>query len=93
LLISQLLLMSSCYFEEHFRTLGRLTSGMTTTLIALGASLGARLVSPPGWYWYLPSEPLSQGIPAIPTDCSDVDLVGVRPDRIDNQLDGALLLR
>lgn len=31
------------------RTLGRLTSGMTTTLIALGASLGGAVGSPPGW--------------------------------------------
>ena len=34
--------------EMHRRTLGRLTSGTTTTLIALGASLGAALTSPWG---------------------------------------------
>lgn len=68
-----------------FHTLGRLTSGMTVTFRALGASLGAASGSPPGWYLYLPSvEPVSQGMPdlAMPTSFSEVDLVGVRP-RID----------
>jgi hypothetical protein len=63
-------------------TLGRLTSGTTTTLTALGALLGATLASPPGWYWYLPSlEPDSHGMLflAMATGVSDVDWVGVRP--------------
>jgi hypothetical protein len=69
----------------HPRTLGRVTSGTITTLTALGASLGAADLSPPGWYRYLPSvEPVSHGMPAeaIGTVFSDVDLVGVRPEWI-----------
>ena len=68
--------------ERELCTLGRETSGTTTTLTALGASLGALLVSPPGWYEYLPSlASPSHGIPPLEmvTDSSDVDLVGVRP--------------
>ena len=64
------------------RTLGRLTSGMTVTLMALGASFGAFAGLPPGWYRYLPSEaPLSQGMDsrAMPTGVSEVAAVGVRP--------------
>lgn len=55
---------------------------MTTTLTALGASLGAWLGSPPGWYRYLPSDaPVSQGMPelAMPTEDSEVEPVGDRP--------------
>ena len=54
---------------------------MTTTLTALGASLGGTFGSPPGWYWYLPDEPVSQGMlwEAMGTAFSEVDLVGERP--------------
>lgn len=66
------------------RTLGRVTSGTTITLRALGASLGAWLGSPPGWYRYLPSDaPVSHGMPelAMPTEDSEVEPVGDRPLR------------
>ena len=46
--------------------MGRLTLGMTTTFRPDGASLGAWLVSPPGWYWYFAPEPDFQGsLPGI----------------------------
>lgn len=64
------------------RTLGRLTLGTTTTLTALGASLGAAEGSPPGWYWYLPApEPDSQGMEFLVwgTAVSSVEAVGLRP--------------
>lgn len=80
--VSYLIPCKSQLIFQRSRTLGRLTSGMTTTLRALGASLGAILESPPGWYLYLPSvEPVSQGIPSLarPMVASDVDLVGDRP--------------
>lgn len=47
---------------EVARTLGRVTLGMMTTFSAEGASFLVE-VSPPGWYWYLPSPPpSSQGL-------------------------------
>lgn len=51
-------------------------------MTALGASFGAALRSPPGWYWYLPwVEPVSHGMLALArgTLLSDVDVVGLLP--------------
>jgi len=60
--------------------LGRLTLGITTECRALGASLGAALGSPPGWYWYFPEVPDCHGAEfgAILTGCSDEEEVGLR---------------
>lgn len=62
------------------RTLGKLTLGMMTSLRALGASLRPLELSPPGWYWYLASEPVFQGSlsTALETGFSDDDEVGLR---------------
>lgn len=52
-----------------------------TTFSAEGASFLGALVSPPGWYWYLPSPPPSfQGSlsSALETVRSDEALVGDR---------------
>lgn len=61
-------------------TAGKLTLGMMVSFNALGASLGLALVSPPGWYWYLPVEPLIQGSEpcALATLASEEDDVGLR---------------
>lgn len=74
----------SCALDGSTRTLdtlGRVTLGMTTTFNADGASFLGALVSPPGWYWYLPSPPpSSQGLllGAWETDRSEEALVGDR---------------
>lgn len=52
-----------------------------TTFNAEGASLGAALGSPPGWYWYLPSPPCSSHgllLAAWATFRSEEELVGDR---------------
>ena len=74
-------------------TFVRVTLGIIVLRKALGASLGALLLSPPGWYWYLkcssaPFLPVAfpstcQGIDpsAMLTDASDEDDVGLVPVR------------
>lgn len=53
---------------------------MMTSLRAEGASLRGLLLSPPGWYWYLASEPVFHGSEpgALETGFSDEDEVGLR---------------
>jgi hypothetical protein len=66
-------------------TFGSVTLGMITTLSADGASFLGALVSPPGWYWYLPSPPSScQGLllGAWATDRSEEALVGERAAKV-----------
>lgn len=76
---------------NHRRTFVRVTFGKITLCRALGASLGALLGSPPGWYWYLkcsfgdePSLALScfQGsvLGAMLTGASEDEDVGLRPE-------------
>ena len=68
----------------------RVILGTITLCKALGASLGAFLGSPPGWYWYLKCESgpesalaasFCQGsVPgAMLTGASEDDEVGLRP--------------
>ena len=61
-------------------TFGRFTFGMMTSFNALGASFFARDVSPPGWYWYLPDEPVFHGSLSgtVEMACSEVEEVGLR---------------
>lgn len=53
---------------------------MMTSFKALGASLFALVVSPPGWYWYLAFPPVFQGSEsgALLTAFSDEEEVGLR---------------
>jgi hypothetical protein len=63
------------------RTLGNVTFGMMTVFNAEGASFLGAFMSPPGWYWYLPSPPPdSQGLlfSAWATLRSEEALVGDR---------------
>ena len=54
--------------------------GIITECNALGASLGAALGSPPGWYWYFPVVPDCHGAEfgAMLTGASDDEEVGLR---------------
>lgn len=78
--------------RKRLRTFGRLTLGTMTLCSALGASFGGFFGSPPGWYWYLKcslaSAPFELSVchgilpAAMLTFVSDVEEVGLRPERV-----------
>jgi len=75
-------LVNFCFPQNSFtrkRTFGRLTFGIMTEWSADGASL-VLVISPPGWYWYLPIVPEFHGSEpaAIETGCSEEADVGLR---------------